>query len=160
MASWNDVITAAPDLARAVQGRFEATGLAILATLRKDGTPRVSGIEPLFSLGEIWLGSMPHSRKGADLARDPRFALHSATVDKNVAEGDAKITGRAVAVNDPETLERYRHAWATHADAPVPEPFTLFRAEVAEIVMIGLDGDHLAIDSWREGGRPRRVRRK
>ncbi len=160
MASWNDVTTAAPELARAVQGRFEATGLGILATLRKDGAPRVSGIEPLFALGEIWLGSMPHSRKGADLARDPRFALHSATIDKNVAEGDAKITGRAVAINDRETLERYRQAWATHADAPVPEPFTLFRAEVTEIAMVSLDGDHLALDSWREGGEPRRVRRK
>jgi hypothetical protein len=120
----------------------------------------VSGIEPLFAVGELWLGSMPNSRKGADLARDGRFALHSATEDKNVTHGDAKITGRAVAVDDPKTYERFKQAWASHSGAPVPEPFTLFRAEVTELAMISLDGDHLAIDSWREGGTPRRVRRQ
>lgn len=160
MASWNDVTSAAPELAKAVQGRFEATGLGILATLRADGSPRVSGIEPLFAMGELWLGSMPNSRKGADLTRDGRFALHSATEDKNVANGDAKITGRAVVVVDAETRTRFKRAWNDHTGTDVPEPFTLFRAEVTELAMIGLDGDHLAIDSWREGEKPRRVRRQ
>jgi hypothetical protein len=55
--------------------RFEATGLGLLATLRADGSPRVSGLEPLFALGELWFGMMPESRKALDLLRDPRFAI-------------------------------------------------------------------------------------
>nr|MDT0667359.1 pyridoxamine 5'-phosphate oxidase family protein [Micromonospora sp. DSM 115978] len=142
------VTSAAPALAKAIQGRFEATGLGILATLRADGSPRVSGIEPLFAVGELWIGSMPNSRKGADLGRDGRFALHSATEDQNVTHGDAKITGLAVTVDDAATYARFKQAWKDQSGTDVPEPFTLFRVEVTELAMISLDGDHLAIDSW------------
>ena len=61
----------APELADRVRERFERTGLALVGTLRADGSPRVSGWEPLFADGEIWLGSMPGSRKNDDLRRDP-----------------------------------------------------------------------------------------
>ncbi len=115
MVNWNDVEAAAPELAAAVKSRFEAYGLAILATLRRDGSPRVSGVEPLFALGKLWLGMMPDSRKGIDLLRDPRCALHNATTDKNVTEGDARISGKAVMVTDPESLDAYRAAWAASA---------------------------------------------
>ncbi|WP_322760850.1 pyridoxamine 5'-phosphate oxidase family protein [Frankia sp. Cr2] len=160
MANWDDVETAAPELAAAVRGRFEAYGLAILATLRRDGSPRVSGIEPLFALGGLWLGMMPDSRKGTDLLRDPRCALHNATTDKNVAHGDAKINGRAVVVSDTDSLNAYRAAWATSADAPVPEPFALFRIDVTELTMISVADDELVVDFWREGARPGRTIRK
>ena len=101
MVCWSDVVIAAPELAAAVQARFDAHGLGLLATLRRDGSPRISGIEPLFALGEVWLGMMPESRKALDLLRDPRFALHNATVDKAVTEGDAKLAGRAIPVCRP-----------------------------------------------------------
>src|SRR4051794_36207099 len=86
MPTWTEVTSAAPELAAVVQGRFDAHGLALLATVRRDGAPRISGIEPLFALDEVWLGMMDHSRKAQDLLRDPRLALHSATVDKQVTE--------------------------------------------------------------------------
>src|SRR5919205_2769551 len=105
MASWSGVTSAAPELAALVRARFEATGLGLLATLRRDGSPRISGIEPLFTDAELWLGMMPGSRKAADLLRDPRFALHNATVDKQVTHGDAKLSGRAVLVQDEATTE-------------------------------------------------------
>jgi len=82
MASWTEVAVSAPELAADVRGRFEAHGLALLATVRADGAPRISGIEPLFAGDHLWLGMMEGSRKGADLRREPRFALHSATIDK------------------------------------------------------------------------------
>src|ERR671935_3336335 len=104
MAAWRDVASAAPELAALVRARFEATGLGLLATLRRDGSPRISGIEPLFTADDLWLGMMPGSRKAADLLRDPRFALHSATTDKQVTHGDAKINGRAVVVEDEATI--------------------------------------------------------
>jgi pyridoxamine 5'-phosphate oxidase-like protein len=153
MSSWGGVVEVAPDLANAVQGRFEAHGLGLLATLRRDGAPRLSGVEPLFAHGDLWIGMMPDSFKAADLLRDPRFALHSATVDKNVTEGDAKIAGRAVAVaaDDTATFTRFLTAFAAATGYPPPDgPFHLFRADVHEVSMIRPGGDHLDIDFWRE----------
>src|ERR671938_491976 len=150
MASWSDVASAAPELAALVRARFEATGLGLLATLRRDGSPRVSGIEPLFTPDELWLGMMPGSRKAADLLRDPRFALHSATVDKQVTHGDAKLSGRAIPVQDELTLDRFRRAFEAHTGyAPPPGPMTLFRAEVSDISVVRPAGDHLNIDVWQ-----------
>jgi hypothetical protein len=160
MASWFEVLAAAPELAARVQARFEAHGLGLLATVRRDGSPRISGIEPLFAAGELWLGMMPASRKAKDLLRDPRFTLHNATVDKQVTEGDAKISGRAFLADDAETLARFREAFEAHNGyPPPPEPFPLFRADVSEVSIVQPAGDHLNIEWWREGGEVVRVER-
>jgi hypothetical protein len=162
MPSWNDVTAAAPDLATRVQARFDAHGLAVLATLRRDGSPRVSGIEVLFALGELWLGMMPGSRKSTDLRRDPRLALHSATVDKEVRDGDAKVAGRAHLVDvADERFPAFVAAFeAATGQAPPPGPFDLHRVDVTEIGLLGIGGDHLVVESWHEGGEPRRVERR
>jgi Pyridoxamine 5'-phosphate oxidase len=102
MAAWHDVEQAAPEFAQRVRALFDAHRHKTIATLRADGSPRISGIEAAFEDGELVFGSMPNARKGADLRRDPRFALHSATVDPvEGAEaqwpGEAKISGRALA---------------------------------------------------------------
>src|SRR5918911_1552093 len=134
MAAWRGVASAAPELAALVRTRFEATGLGLLATLRRDGSPRISGIEPLFTEDELWLGMMPDSRKAVDLLRDPRFALHSATIDKQVTEADAKVGGRAALVEDEPTKAIFRAAFKAHTGTDVPAgPFTLFRADVLEL---------------------------
>ncbi len=99
--SWDEVVREAPQLAAAVQARFDANRQKVLGTLRADGSPRLSGIEVTFRDGELWLGMMPDSRKALDLRRDPRMALHTATVDPDLAEGDARITGRAIEVTEP-----------------------------------------------------------
>lgn len=100
MTAWRDVELAVPEFAGRVRGLFEAHRHKTIATLRADGGPRISGIEAEFEGGELVFGSMTGARKGADLRRDPRFALHSATVDPvDGAEarwpGEAKISGRA-----------------------------------------------------------------
>src|SRR6476660_8161389 len=100
VTAWQDVEQAEPEFARRVRALFDAHRHKTLATLRTDGSPRISGIETVFEDGELVFGSMPNARKGMDLRRDPRFALHSATVDPiEGAEarwpGDAKISGRA-----------------------------------------------------------------
>lgn len=161
MTSWNDFHAAAPELADAVRARFEAHGLALLATLRRDGSPRISGIEPLFALDELWLGMMDGSRKAADLRRDPRLALHNATVDKDVADGDAKIGGQAVEVTDEPTLASFAAALkeATGHDAG-SGPFHLFRVDVREVSFLRPGADHLVIESWREGAAVERVERR
>src|SRR3989440_8200029 len=102
MTAWRDVEQAEPEFAQRVQALFDAHRHKTVATLRADGSPRISGIETVFEDGELVFGSMPNARKGADLRRDPRFALHSATVDpvegsEEQWPGEAKISGRAVA---------------------------------------------------------------
>ena len=81
MTRWQDVEQAAPKFAQRVRALFDAHRHKTIATVRADGSPRISGIEAAFEDGELVFGSMRHARKGADLRRDPRFGLHSATVD-------------------------------------------------------------------------------
>src|SRR5262245_20572123 len=99
MASWSEVEAAAPELAARARTAFDAHRHKVLATLRRDGSPRLSGIEAGFVDGELLLGMMPGSRKALDLRRDPRLALHSASVDPpddpTTWPGDAKLAGRA-----------------------------------------------------------------
>lgn len=160
MPSWSDVTTAAPDLAERAQARFDATGLALLATLRRDGSPRITGIEPLFALGEVWLGMMHGSRKAADLLRDPRLAMHNATVDKNVAEGDTRISGRAVEVVDEAEVAAFTAAVHDVAGQDPPTPFHLFKVDVTEVSFLRPAGDHLVIEWWRPGEPVHRVERR
>ena len=103
MTAWKDVERAEPEFARRVRGLFDGRRHKTIATVRADGSPRISGIEAAFEDGELAFGSMPNARKGMDLGRDPRFALHSATIDPvEGAEaqwpGEAKISGRAIYV--------------------------------------------------------------
>lgn len=149
MASWSEIEAAAPELAARARATFDAHRHKVLATLRRDGSPRISGIEASFTDGELWLGMMPGSRKALDLRRDPRLALHSASVDPpddpTTWAGDAKLSGRAVEVEDPELLRKLGAGDEGGAH--------LFRVDVTELVHIrvGDPADHLVIDLWQEG---------
>ncbi|HVV36699.1 MAG TPA: pyridoxamine 5'-phosphate oxidase family protein [Acidimicrobiales bacterium] len=105
MATWAEIAAAEPEFAARVQRLFDAGRHKTIATLRADGSPRISGIECQFVDGQLQFGSMPNARKGADLARDGRFALHGPAfhpVEGKEAEwpGEAKIAGRATPVDD------------------------------------------------------------
>lgn len=154
-STWADFRTAEPDFADTVRRRFEQYKHHVLATLRTDGSPRVTGLEVEFRLGEPFLGMMPNSRKALDLFRDPRFAVQANPgPDAEMADGDVRISGRAVEVTDPGVLARFID------EVKPPEPFHLFRVELTEVVRIGLEGgDTLLIQSWRPGGPLRTVRR-
>jgi hypothetical protein len=115
MTAWQDVERSAPEFAQRVRALFDAHKHKTIATLRADGSPRISGIESVFEDGELVFGSMPNARKDADLRRDPRFALHSATIDPIEGSeaqwpGEAKISGRAVLATDGSSVSRF------HAD--------------------------------------------
>lgn len=165
MASWEEVGAAEPDFARRVQGLFDAGRHKTLATLRRDGAPRISGIEATFAAGELWLGMMPGSRKGQDLRRDPRMALHSPSFDPpddpSGWGGDAKISGRAVEVTDDAQRQAFRQA-AGGDGQQSPGEFELFRVDVDEVVRtsVGDPPDHLVIELWRPGAGLRAMRRK
>lgn len=104
MASWSDFHAAAPELADRVAALLDAHTHKTLATIRRDGGPRISGTESRFADGELWIGSMWQARKARDLRRDPRYALHSGSVDPPGWEGDAKVAGIAEEILDPERI--------------------------------------------------------
>lgn len=141
MSTWGDVLRVQPDFARRVRQTFVVRKHATLATVRRDGSPRISGTEVVFDddAGEIYVGMMPGSVKAADLARDPRLALHCPTVDPPEEDpsgwlGDGKVAGAAVDVTDPSARE----------DA------LRFRVELTEVVLtfVGTPADHLVVQSW------------
>src|SRR3954471_23673695 len=96
---WAEFATSAPDLAAIGRERFTKRNVMVLATLRADGSPRISAVNPFFVAGELLIGSM-RSAKVVDLVRDPRCALHSAIVDGDGTEGEFKLFGKAVEVVD------------------------------------------------------------
>ncbi|HKY75109.1 MAG TPA: pyridoxamine 5'-phosphate oxidase family protein [Acidimicrobiia bacterium] len=163
MASWQDVEAAVPDLASAVRAAFDAHKHKVLATLRVDGSPRVSGNEVTFKDGEAWLGMMHRSLKALDLLRDPRLAVHSATADAELKLGDAKLSGRAVEETDAEKKRSFGSDSAeSHEDQQPPEEYHLFRIDIADlsIVRIGDPPDHLLIESWSPTAGYRRTERR
>jgi hypothetical protein len=156
VASWDDFARQAPDLADAVRARLTATLHTILGTLRADGAPRLTGLEVHFGEGELWLAMMPDSRKADDLRRDPRFSVHSAP-DVSMVDGDAKVSGTAVPVDDEATLERFA---ASLPQAPPASGMGLFRTNLTEASLARVEGDHMVIDIWRDGEAPRQVSRQ
>lgn len=153
--NWEAFATAEPGLARTVEERFGAHTHHVLATLRKDGSPRTSGLEVRFLGGELWLGMMPGSLKALDLRRDPRFALQANPGEgTTMGGGDVRIAGRAVEVEDAA-------ARATYAEeVEPPEPFHLFRTELTEVVRTYVkDEKYLVLQVWKSGAPVRTLRR-
>ena len=144
MASWSEVESAEPAFAARVRALLDAEKHKTIATLRADGGPRISGIEVQFADGELTFGSMPKARKGADLHRDPRFALHSASVappegHESEWHGDAKVAGVAVPAGSVGGVEG---AGGAHGE--------LFRADVREVVLTCLNptASALLVEWW------------
>jgi Pyridoxamine 5'-phosphate oxidase len=155
MASWSEVEAAAPELSELARGYFDARVHKTIATLRKDGSPRISGTELEFARGELWIGSMWRAVKALDLRRDPRYALHCGSMDPPDWEGDAKVSGVAEEVDDDAVK-------ADLASEGTPSgPYHLFRCDISELVVVRLGDprDHLVIESWHEGRGLSRLRR-
>jgi hypothetical protein len=137
VASWRTVESEAPELAARAREFFDAFVHKTLATLRQDGSPRISGSECEFGDdGELYIGSMWMAVKAKDLRRDPRFALHSGSPDPDKGwRGDAKVAGRIEEVTRPGA-DSHR-----------------FRLDVSELVVVSLNDERtkLVIESWHEG---------
>ena len=155
MPSWDEVEQAQPGFAERVQRLFGAGRHKTIATLRADGSPRISGIECEFVDGELRFGSMTGSRKGADLERDPRFALHGPTFHPAEGHegdwpGEAKIAGRAISAGSVTTDEA--------GEQPDGE---MFVADITEVVITRLNAEAstLVVESWTPQRGLRRVER-
>jgi hypothetical protein len=155
---WKAFEQAEPTFAGRVRRLFEAGRHKTIATLRADGSPRISGIECEFADGDLRFGSMTGARKGADLERDPRFALHGPTFHPEEGKegewpGEAKIAGRAIPAGPVTTGEG-----SEQSEQPDGE---LFVADITEVVITGLDAEatKLVVESWTPDRGLRRIER-
>ncbi|OLF09886.1 pyridoxamine 5'-phosphate oxidase family protein [Actinophytocola xanthii] len=150
MFSWNDVEAEFPEFAGRVRAVFAAGTNKTIATLRADGSPRISGTELEFAEGEVTLGMMGGSMKLRDVRRDPRVAIHSPTLEPPKEDewaGDAKLAGRLVEIKPPEGNEQ--------------EGAGFFKLDLTEVALTYLNDarDALVIESWHpDRGHRRRTR--
>jgi len=153
--AWQSIVQAEPEFAGRVRRPFDAGSHKTIATIRADGSPRISGIECEFTDCDLRFGSMPGARKGTYLERDRRFALHGPTADPQEGResewpGEAKIAGRAIPDGPVTTNEASEH----------PAGVT-FVADITEVVITGLNPEatKLVIESWTPQRGIRRIER-
>jgi Pyridoxamine 5'-phosphate oxidase len=155
MPRWTEFEAAAPDLAKRVRARLDAHTHKTIATLRRDGSPRISGTETAFVDGDLWIGSMWQALKAHDLQRDPRFALHSGSKEPADWEGDAKLAGVAEEITDPERVKEI------NGDKAPPGPSHLFRLDLREASTVSLNDERngIVIEVWTPERGVRTMRR-
>jgi hypothetical protein len=140
LASWSDFESAQPEFASRVRALLASRKHLTMATLRRDGSPRISGTEIEFADGRLRIGSMPGAVKAEDLRRDPRLAIHGPTEDPpagNAAawKGEAKIAGTATEVDSGTAAHRF-----------------LIDIQEAVITRLNESGDRLVVESWNPVG--------
>ncbi len=132
--------------------RLLGPGVVLVGTIRRDGTPRISPVEPFVLDGDLWLSMMWGSAKAADLERDDRLLVHSIVTGRDGADGEVKVRGRAVPVHDAGQRQRYCEAVQVLGWRPEEPRFHLFVVDIAEVTSIRYapTGDqHVA--RWPEG---------
>jgi pyridoxamine 5'-phosphate oxidase-like protein len=159
--SWAAFAEAAPQIAEVFTRRHAAAhNLCMLGTLRADGYPRICPMEPRLFEDRLCVVGMPGTAKFRDLARDPRFTLHTATVDPQVTEGDAKIWGVVQDLRDEEMHQRFAQAVFEEIGLDLRgqkfDPF--YVADIRGASSTRVDGG-LELTLWREG-EPQQVVRK
>lgn len=162
VATWSEFAAAAPHISAIFTRRLTATrNLCMLATIRRDGSPRISPMEPRIFENELVLVGMVGTTKFRDLDRDPRFCLHTATVDTQVTDGDAKVWGMVRDLQDEALHQRF--AADLFADIGLDlrgqkfEPF--YTADVASASSVEVGDGHLDITIWQAGDEEHVVRK-
>ncbi len=150
--SWKEFKSAAPELAARAEELFESTGVLLVGTVRKDGSPRISPVEPFIVEGVLYLGMMWRTMKALDLLRDPRCTVHNLIRDRHATEGEFKLHGRARDVQDEVTRDRYCEAvkkklgWSLKG-----MKYHLFAIEVESAALFTTDGNARLVKRWRAG---------
>jgi hypothetical protein len=147
---WHDLQDQQPRLGGIAQDRLIGPGVLLVVTIRKDGTPRLSPVEPFVLDGDLWLSMMLGSRKAADLGRDPRLLVHSIVSGPDGEEGEVKLRGTARGKDDEPTHRRYAEAVSAVLPwSPEVGRFHLFTMDIEQVTYVRYDnatGDqHLAI---------------
>ena len=150
-----------PELAALGEQRLRSSGLVLLGSLRKNGWPRISPVEPLIAHGHLYLGMMWRSRKALDLLRDPRCTVHSTVSDRHGTEGEFKVHGLGVEVWDPVARQRYGDALYEEIGFRPEEPkYHLFSMDIQGAALWSNPGRGMAsqsVEGRRHGPRPRTV---
>jgi hypothetical protein len=151
---WSDIEHAQHRLARLGYQRLIEPGVVLVATIRKDGTARLSAVEPLVMDGDLWLSMMQGSAKARDLLRDPRVLVHSIVTSREGAAGEFKVRGTARAEDDPVVQRRYADTVTRSLGwSPTPGRFHLFAVDISQVSFISYEtatGDqHVAM--WPPG---------
>jgi hypothetical protein len=148
--SWHDLESGAPEIARLGMDRINAAHVALLGTLRRDGSPRISPIEPYFVRGQLLVGAMAWSRKAADLLRDPRFVLHSVVTGPDSGEGEFKLYGSAAEAGEDlrgGTVDAWWSAWPS-------DKAIVFSLHIEQAAFIEWDVEHglMTVHRWSSAG--------
>ena len=152
---WSEFAATSPKLAALGEERMDEHGLILLGSLRRDGSPRISPVEPVLVDGELELGMIWQSKKALDLLRDPRCQVHTVITDRNGTEGEFKLWGRA---RDLGLAERERYGLALHAKIGwrPKEPFHAFAIDVESAAYRRFDqGERVHALVWKAGGETR-----
>ena len=149
MASWLDIEQRAPHIAQAGRARLDQARVALLGTLRPDGSPRISPVEPYFTRGQLMFGAMAWSGKAQDLRRDPRCVLHSTISEPDAGRRRQAVEFQLGLAGDP-LREACQDAWWLRQPPAAADVFLL---EVTEAVLIewDLERGQMTSTHWSPG---------
>jgi hypothetical protein len=147
---WSELEVGAPPIARLGTARLAVTRVALLGTVHRDGSPRISPIEPYLVNGCLLVGAMAWSAKAADLRRDPRYALHSAVTGPDSGEGELKLHGRAATASAAVRREAVSAWWAGQP----PEAADVFVLGIDQALFVEWDTEHgvMTVHRWSPQG--------
>jgi Pyridoxamine 5'-phosphate oxidase len=154
---WRDFEVAAPDLARLGRERFERTSVALVGTLRGDGSPRISPVEPYLVVGHLLLGMMSRSGKARDLLRDSRCSVHSSVSDINGSEGEFQLHGEAILVENDEIRLGDHAAWWQSLPREACHLFSVY-IDTATFVDWDIEKSEMRVMRWSAKSGPIEVR--
>jgi hypothetical protein len=142
---WRELELGAPTIARLGMARLKSPRVALLGTLRRDASPRISPVEPTVAEGELLIGAMAWSGKAADLRRDPRYVLHSAVTDPDSGEGELKLSGAAA-----EASHRHRGVAEAWWSSWPPDKAVVFCLGIEQAVFVEWDTGHalMTVHRW------------
>ena len=156
MIDWQAFAAAEPELAGIGAAAFDKTGLILLGTIRRDGSPRISPVEHMFLEGQLLLGMMHRSTKALDLLRDPRCTVHATVANKDGhSDPEFKLNGRAVDVTDPALRQAYGDRWWELSQWRPEEPYHLFSVDIESASYVSYEEGtgRQTVWSWPHGGR-------
>ncbi len=147
---WARFRQSAPELARLAEERFRRHGLVLIGTLRRDGWPRISPVEPLIVEGVLYLGMTWRSRKALDLLRNPSVTVQTIVTSKDGTEGEFKLYGRAVDIPSPETRRTYLEAVRRELgyEFSPDEPFHLFAIDIQSAAYVVIENGEQKVQVW------------
>ena len=151
---WSELEDRQPRLAAVGRQRLLDPRVVLVVTIRRDGTPRLSPVEPFVLDGDLWLSMLWRSTKAADLIRDPRILVHGVVANRDGADGEFKVRGQARAEQDTGVQRRYAEAVGQALGwEPEVGQFHLFAVDIDHVGYLRYDdatGDQY-VTQWPPG---------